>query len=112
MEIQLNTELPRRVLKATWSVESLDEVFNVYGVSVRDKPLCSKYKGPKRTVKQRNKFMTSFFIGKTNKRILANRKKIKDEKAVINSMAEEIRKEIDKEILNNILIMSKNGLSI
>ncbi len=112
MEIQLNTDIPQRVLRATWSVESTDDLLDAFGIFRKDKHLRSKYKGPKKTVKQRNKFMTSFFIGKTNKCILVNRDLRRTQKTLIHKMAEEIRKEVDQEVLNNILTMVKYGLSI
>lgn len=112
MEIQLNTNTPRRVLKATWSVESTDDLLEAFGIFRKDKHLRSKYKGPKKTVKQRNKFMTSFFVGRYNKHILVNRDLSRTQKTIIHKMADEIRKEVDQEVLNNILTMAKYGLSI
>lgn len=112
MDIQLNTELPRRALRATWSVESMDDLLNAHGVSRKDEHLRSTYKGKKKTVKQRNKYVTSFFIGKQNRRILENRNRIRTQKTLINRMADQIRKEVDREVLKNILNMFKHGLPV
>jgi len=111
MEINLPISEPR-VFRASWTTEMLNDMLSSYGIYKKDKSLRSDYRGKKKTVKQRNKFVTSFFIGKYNKGIIANRKQIAREKKLIHDMGNEIQKEIDEEILNNILFRYKNGLSI
>ena len=91
-----------RALKSTWIVESPSDVLNSYGVSRPDKPLKPSFKTATRTVKQRNKLMCNHFVGSYNKDVLQNRKMIAVELDIINSMANEIRKEIDNKIIREL----------
>jgi hypothetical protein len=91
-----------RVLSATWTVDSMANLSTEFGAPLtrRCANLIPRFKGRCRTVKQRNKKLTSHFIGSRNRNIMHSRGLVAKEKEIANILAAEIRSTIDDEVLN------------
>lgn len=100
---QETVEAKPKILTAFWSFESMNELNSIYGIPYKDKSLKSTIRGKTKTVKQRNKKMTSFFIGKKNIEILKNRYRIKTTNEIIEIASQEIKNDIDSEILKSLM---------
>lgn len=94
-------EPDERMLTATWNFEDVQAYEAERDRALRKlRPL---YKGKARTVKQRNKsYLINLSVKFHNDRVLRHRAKRNLVRFVVHAMGDEIRKEIDKEILGSL----------
>ncbi len=94
-----------RVLTANWSIEGMTAL-----TSEQDNELAhfkTYYKGKMRTTKQRNKATWINKLALIHNRRVANHRRTKQtERIIVQCLANEIRKEIDNEILQSLLVLA------